>query len=201
MHELFALLEALPPLLIYVALGVGAALENIVPPVPADTFIVLGGFLAARGSVDVGIVFLVTWAANVGSALAVYGAGHRYGRPFFADGVGRKLLQPAQLERMEGFYNRWGVWAIFFTRFMPGLRAIVPVFAGVSHQRFLPVAAPIVVASGLWHGLIVWLGFQAGRNLDLILRRLEGANLVLLGIALLVFAALGLWWYRSREKS
>lgn len=199
MHDLFGLLESLPPHLIYLVLGVGAALENIVPPIPADSFILLGGFLAARGSADIWIVFLVTWSANVGSALAVYRAGYRYGRPFFAQGFGQKLLQPAQLERMDEFYHRWGVWAIFFTRFMPGLRAVVPVFAGVSHQRFLPVAIPILVASAIWYGLVVWLGFQAGRNFDVILSRLQGVNTILLVFALVLFAAIGTWWYRTRK--
>lgn len=199
MDEILALFQALPSHLIYLVLGLGAALENIVPPVPADTFVLFGGFLAARGNVQVWTVFFVTWGANVSLALAVYRMGYRFGRPFFAGGVGRRLLQPTQLDRMDHFYRRWGIWAIFFTRFIPGLRAIVPVFAGVSRQRFLPVALPIAVASGIWYGALVWFGFQAGRNLDLILRRLDEVNMVLLVIAVVLIAAIGLWWHRSRD--
>ena len=43
----------LPPLLIYLVLGAASALENIVPPIPADTFVLLGGFLSALGDLDV----------------------------------------------------------------------------------------------------------------------------------------------------
>jgi len=100
---------------------------------------------------------------------------------------------------MRDFYRRWGFPAIFVSRFLPGLRAVVPAFAGVSHQPFLPVAAPVAVASAIWYGALVWLGSAAGRNLDRIVSWVAGANRVLLAVALLVFAGLALWWYRSRR--
>jgi len=128
------------PVLLYFLLGAGSALENIFPPIPADTFVLLGAFLAANSRADARTVFLVTWLSNTLTALLVYWAGHRYGRSFFQVGMGRRLLNPSQLERLGRFYRRWGLPAIFFARFLPGLRAMVPVFAGVTHQRFLVVA-------------------------------------------------------------
>lgn len=192
-------LQGLHPALLYVVLGVGAGLENLVPPVPADTFVLLGGFLSAGGRVGPFGVFLATWGCNVASALAVYGVGHRYGRAFFSEGWGRHLLTPHQLQRMRGFYERWGILAIFFTRFLPGFRAVVPAFAGVSHLRFLPVAVPLVLASALWYGALVWLGATAGRNLGAIRDSLADANVVLLVVAAAAAVALGVWWHRTRH--
>jgi membrane protein DedA with SNARE-associated domain len=194
-----AFLGRLPAALIYAVLGVGAALENLVPPVPADTFVLLGGFLAARGRADVWLVWAVTWSFNVGSALLVYWIGHRHGRTFFEHGLGRHVLNEHQLERMQHFYRRFGPFAIFLTRFLPGLRAVVPAFAGVSHQRFLPVAIPVAAASALWYGAVVWLGATAGRNLEAILRTLEETNLVLLGVAALLGGGVAWWWVRTRR--
>src|SRR5687768_110578 len=117
---MIAWLAGLPPLLVYVVLGIGAALENVMPVIPADTFVVLGGFLAAQGRADPVVVFLATWGANVASALAVYGAAWRYGPQFFSRGPGKRLLNPRQLHRLAVFYRRWGPWATFITRFLPG---------------------------------------------------------------------------------
>ena len=72
MRDALALLENLPPVLTYVILGAGAAVENLVPVVPADTFVVLGSFVATHGRATLMAVFLVTWIANVSSAFAVY---------------------------------------------------------------------------------------------------------------------------------
>ncbi|MBW3534793.1 MAG: DedA family protein [Gemmatimonadetes bacterium] len=198
-QSILAFLQGLHPAVLYVVLGVGAGIENVVPPVPADTFVLLGGFLTAGGRVGPVGVFLATWGCNVASALAVYGVGRRYGRAFFSEGWGRHLLTPHQLGRMQGFYARWGILAIFFTRFLPGFRAVVPAFAGVSRLPFLPVAIPLTVASALWYGALVWLGATAGRNLDRILGWIGDANLALLVVAGIIAVAVGVWWYRTRH--
>lgn len=199
LNSLVGFLAGLPVWLVYLVLGTGAALENLVPPVPADTFVLLGGFIAARGVGEPVWVFLATWGANVASALAVWGAGRRYGVSFFREGAGRHVLHEGQLERVRTFYERWGVWAIFFTRFVPALRAVVPAFAGVGGMPFLRVALPLSVASAIWYGALVWLGATAGRNLDTILEWLSNANRVLLGLGFLLSLAVGLWWWRTRK--
>ncbi len=189
------------PLLLYGLLGAGAAVENFFPPIPADTFVLLGSFLAAGGAADPWIVFLVTWLANVAAALLVYWAGFRFGRPFFQVGLGRYLLNPHQLRRLGEFYLRWGLPAVFFARFLPGVRAMVPVFAGVTRQPFRLVAFPVVVASGIWYGALVWLGATAGRNLPAVWRWLVGTNRVLLAAAGVAALAGGVWWLRTRRSA
>lgn len=188
-----------PAWLTYLLLGAGAAVENVVPAVPADTFVALGGLLAALGTLDARWVFLATWLANVASALVMYRLGYTHGRSFFERGIGRRLLAPHQLARMETFYARWGLWAIFFTRFLPGLRAIVPIFAGVTHNGFVPVAVPLAAASALWYGGLVWLGLLFGRNLSLLGTLLGRINSVLGVLAVVLAGGLAWWWWRTRH--
>lgn len=192
-------LQSLSPSLAYVLLGLGAGIENIIPAVPADTFVVLGGFLSARSGLVATWVFVATWVGNVTTALLMYRLGHRYGRGFFENGLGRLLLNGRQLDRMAGFYGRFGTPAIFFTRFLPGLRAVVPVFAGVTHMRFLPVAIPLTLASAIWYGGLVWAGALAGRNVERVMAALRQVNVGLLAVALVVVAAVLWWWWRTRH--
>lgn len=199
MNTILSFLSAQGPILLYLLLGAGSAVENFFPPIPADTFVLLGAFLAAGGRADAWTVFFVTWLANTAAALLVYWTGHRYGRPFFQVGLGRFLLNPAQLRRLNVFYQRWGFPAIFFARFLPGLRAMVPVFAGVTRQRYPVVVIPVLVASGIWYGGLVWLGATAGRNLDAVRDWLAGANRVLLAVALVILGLLVWLWFRTRK--
>ena len=76
---------------------------------------------------------------------------------------------------------------------------MVPVFAGVTHQRFLVVAFPVVVASGLWYGGLVWLGATAGKNLSAVGEWLAGANRFLFALALVILGVVILWWFRTRR--
>jgi membrane protein DedA with SNARE-associated domain len=188
-----------PPSLIYLVLGAGSALENIVPLIPADIFVLLGSSLSSVVGLDAPLVFLITWSANVMSALTVYWIGLAHGPSFFQHGWGRLLLNHHQVERMRRFHQEWGMVAIFLTRFLPGLRAMVPALAGVSRLNFWKVAPPVAMASAIWYGALVWLGSTAGSHLDEIKQWVDQANLVLLAIALVVFCGAGLFWWRSRR--
>ena len=202
METITAVLRALtrlPPLLLYALLGAGAAVENIAPPVPADTFVLAGALLAVEGAADPWIVFLVTWFFNVVSAILVYAVAWRYGRRFFKMPMARWLLREHQLEQIGSFYQSWGVPAIFASRFLPAWRAMVPVFAGVSRVHALKVIPPVAIASGLWYGLLVVLGMFMGRNLEAVVRWFSGINNVLLAIAGVLGVAVAVWWWRTRH--
>jgi membrane protein DedA with SNARE-associated domain len=192
-------LVSLPAFIIYLVLGAGAAIENIIPPIPADTFVLAGALLAAQGAAEPWVVFLVTWLPNVTSAVAVYALARRFGRRFFQLPVARWLLREHQLDHIGKFYHRYGIPAIFVSRFLPAWRAMVPVFAGVSGMRAWKVVPPVIIASALWYGLLVYLGAFAGRNLQTIVRIFNDISSVLLWLAVALLTLLVVWWWRTRH--
>jgi membrane protein DedA with SNARE-associated domain len=199
LQSLINTLASLPPHLIYLFIGAGAAVENFVPPVPADTFVLLGAFLSGGGRVNAWTVFLVTWGMNVGSACLVYYLGNRFGPTFFKQHhLGKMLINDRQLHQIGGFYRKWGTPAIFFSRFLPAFRAMVPVFAGVTHVSFWRVFFPLALASGLWYGLLVYLGAVFGRNWRAVMAFFQQASTVLLVIAGVLVVAFVVWWVKSR---
>lgn len=200
MNEVLRSLGELPPIVTYLIIGAGAAVENFVPPVPADTFVLFGAFLAAGGRAEPWLVFAATWVSNVGSAMAVYWLAGKYGPGFFRTSFGHWLLHPKQLERVAGFYARWGTPAIFLSRFLPGLRAMVPVFAGISRVRPIRVLPPLASASALWYGLLVYFGAAAGRNWQAILDAFERTSHVLFWVAVVLIALVIVWWWTTRRQ-
>jgi membrane protein DedA with SNARE-associated domain len=194
-----AWLAGLPPVLVYLFIGVGAAVENVIPPIPADTFVLLGAFLAESGRTTPLLIFLVTWVCNVGSAVGVYALAYRFGEGFFATNAGHWLLKPKQLQQIGGFYVRWGTPAIFVSRFLPAFRALVPVFAGVTRVPLRRVLLPMAAASALWYGALVYLGAAAARNWDAIMAAFSRLSALLLVPAVLLLVLLGVWWWRTRH--
>ena len=186
-------------MLLYVAIGFGAAIENIVPPVPADTFVLLGAFLAAAGHADLWLVFGSTFLCNVASATFTYWLARRYGVRFFGGRVGRWLLNERQLDQVGTFYRRWGTPAIFVSRFLPALRAVVPVFAGVTDVSAPRLIIPLTIASAAWYGALVYLGGVIGRNWHEIMAIMERASGWLMAIAALVIGAITWWWLKTRH--
>jgi len=201
MTSVLAFLDGLPPVLVYVVLGLGAAIENVLPPIPADTFVLAGGFISARGVASPVGVFLVTWLANAASALGVYWIGLRRGHAFFEAGPGSRLLSAHQLRSVSAFYERWGVLALLFTRFLPGLRVVAPVFAGVSGQPVWRVAPPVVLASAVWYGGLVWVGATARQQMAEADQWVNQVNKGFLAVALLAALVLFVWWRRTRAPN
>jgi membrane protein DedA with SNARE-associated domain len=184
---------------LYGLIVVLAAVENIVPPVPADTAVALGALLAGRGVLDAWTVFGVTWGANVTSASAVYWLARRYGAPFFRGRTGRRLLPESVLAHLEAEYRRHGAYGIFLSRLLPVWRAVVPPFAGIAGLSARQVLIPLALASGLWYGALTFFVTTLGTNLDAVLAALGRVNRVL-GAVALVAVIFGVGWVRRRLK-
>ena len=201
MDSFFSWLNVVPIGTLYAALAVVAAIENIFPPIPADTVVALGSFLAARGRGNILVAFLATWFGNVASAMLMYWLGARYG----AAKLERRLLgekAPGAEQRLSQLYGRYGVVALFASRFVPGVRALVPPFAGA--LRVPPVRAGLAIAgaSAIWYGTVSYLGFTLGGNWQRVTRLIADYGRVLAVVAA-IFLVLGavIWWRRSRKIS
>jgi len=182
-----------------------AAVENILPPVPSDAAVALGAFLSHRHVTTPIAVFLVTWVANLLGAAGVYLAARRYGRRLFASPTGRRLLAPRSLAIMEREYLRFGVAGIFLSRFLPGIRAVAPPFAGLVGLSATKTFLPMGLASAIWYGGITLVGALIGAEWERISALIAHVNRTLGLAALLVAAAAGVWYLvrayqRRRER-
>lgn len=201
LDRLLALVSAVPVETVYLLVGAGAAVENLFPPVPSDTFVVLGGVLADRGMLEWELVLAVAWSANFVMGCFVYAMGRRYGRAIFDTRWGAWLLRPHQLQRMDHFYERYGIVTILVSRFFPVFRVLVPAFAGISRLRFWRTAIPLGAATAVWYAALLWAGIVASRNIPRLMGWFETANVWLLAGAGLAALLVGAWWWRTRRQA
>jgi membrane protein DedA with SNARE-associated domain/uncharacterized tellurite resistance protein B-like protein len=185
---------------VYAVLGLLAAIENVIPPVPSDAAVALGAFLSIRGLTTPLGVFAVTWVANLSGAAAVYLVARRYGRRLFATKTGRRLLAPRSLAIIEREYLRFGVLGIFISRFLPGIRAVVPPFAGLVGLSAIRTLVPMGVASAIWYGGITILGTVIGSEWERINRIILGVNRTLAIVAVLLIATGVILYLRARRR-
>ncbi len=200
MSDLLAWLATLPDPLLYGAIALAAFAENIFPPLPADTVVALGAFVAARGNGTVVGVWGATMAGNIGGAMAMYGLGHRYGLPYLMQRF--PALFPADAtQRFADRFARQGMAAVVVSRFLPAVRALVPPVAGALGIGAVRALLAMSLASGAWYGLICVLAFRAGANADALLARIADQQR-LVGLAALVVAlmAVAVLWARRRRS-
>jgi membrane protein DedA with SNARE-associated domain len=199
MNDLLAWLGGLPDALLYGALAIAAFAENVFPPLPADTVIALGAFVAARGNGTELGVWAATMIGNIGGAMTMYGVGRRFGLPWLERRF-PALFPAGAADRFAEKFATQGMLAVVVSRFLPGIRAVVPPVAGALGIGALRAVMAMSLASGVWYGVVCVLAFRAGSNADALLARI-GEQQRVIGIAAAALVLVGgvAWWIRSRR--
>ena len=193
-------LGSLPVAALYVSLAVIAAIENIFPPVPADTVVAFGSFLAARGHGTALGAFLSTWVGNVTGAMIMYAVGRHFGADWLEARMARRGASQ-MTGRLEKMYGRYGLFAIFLSRFLPGVRAIVPPFAGALRVPPARALAMIAIASAIWYGTVTIVAYNLGENWEQATAMMGGVQRTLaIGVTAIVLVALAVWAIRRRRR-
>lgn len=199
LQQLLDWIAGLPTAALYGALALAAAVENVFPPFPADTVVAFGSFAAARGKGSALGSFAATWAGNIAGAVLMYALGRRYGSRLLRS----RLLRagPHAEEKLQDMYRRHGLWALALSRFVPGVRAIVPPFAGALHLSPGRAIVAMAVASGIWYGVITWFAFRVGSSWDELSARVGAAGRWVAIVATSIAVVLVLVWLARRRRA
>ncbi len=154
-------LQGMPPGLIYLVVGLVIGIESLGIPLPGEIALVSAALLASRGVADIWwVAVAASLGAIVGDSIG-YWIGHKGGRPLL-ERLGRRFpnhLGPPHLARAERVFERWGVWAIFFGRFVALLRILAGPLSGalrISYWKFLVANAAGGIAWGAGTAAVVY---------------------------------------------
>lgn len=148
MHVIDHWLTTLPPLLVYLLVAAVILTESMGVPLPGEVTLMSAALLSAKADSPIsplGVALAVSFGAIVGDSIG-YTIGRRGGRPLL-ERLGRRFpkhLGPEHLAKAEQTFARWGVWAVFFGRFIALLRILAGPLAGalrVPYPKFLAANA------------------------------------------------------------
>lgn len=194
-------LSGLPIGPLYIAIGVISAIENVFPPFPADAVVAFGSFIAARGRASPYNTFLVAWLGNLAGASLMYYFGRRYGSTAFMSRLERWAGKGAE-QRLIKLYGKYGLPALFLSRFLPAVRALVPPFAGAMRLPPVPVAIAISTASGIWFAFITFVAYRAGENWEVLYGTIVHSSKIIgaSAVALVVIVAVVIYLKRRGKR-
>ncbi len=172
----------------YWGAGLLMMLESMVAPVPSELVMPFVGFLVAEGKFTIPMsIFAASVGSIVGSVLSYY-MGDLGGRPFVLK-VGRYLLLNREdLEWTERWFERHGSWTIFVSRFIPVVRHLISIAAGLGKMRIVPFCIYTLIGATMWNTFLLVCGYHLRRNWTLVqkysheLDLIVAAGLVLVGI-------------------
>jgi membrane protein DedA with SNARE-associated domain len=182
-----------------VGVGVLTLVETVIPPVPSELVLPLAGFLAEQGRLA---LLWVLIAATVGSVIGAWGfylLGAKLGLDRSIAVLAKvPLLDADDLRSAADWFARHGKGAVFFGRFVPGVRSLISLPAGA--ERMSPVMFTVwtTLGSGLWNGALIGAGYALGTQWDTVGSFVGTASNILL--AVLIVGGVLLLWRRSRQR-
>lgn len=184
MHLVEAWMATLPPLAVYAVLAVVIGLESMGVPLPGEFTLVGASLLAISGVTNPWVVgFAAATGAIVGDSIG-YAVGRRSGRAML-ERFGRRFPRhfgPAHLARAERVFQRYGVWAVFFGRFVALLRILAGPLAGALHVPYHRFLAANATGGVVWAYGTTFAIYYAGRTAE---RWLKDFSWLALAVALL----------------
>jgi membrane protein DedA with SNARE-associated domain len=145
----------------YTGIIVLMAMESSIFPVPSEVVIPPAAFLAAQGKLNfTGVVLAGTVGSYLGSAIT-YWVSRLVGRPFILKFGRFFLVTPKKLEQAEDWLARYEVGGVFFARFLPVVRHLISIPAGIVRMKFGVFSLVTTIGSALWCWILAYLGDQA----------------------------------------
>lgn len=185
----------------YVAVALLIAAENIFPPIPSELILTFTGFLTLSANLSVpGAIIASTIGAFIG-AVTLYWVGTFFDQDrlsrFAGSKVGRRFgLSPEKITKTENYFNSHGRAATFFGRFIPVVRSLISLPAGMSSFSLARFSFYTILGTAIWNTVLIYAGRFAGNAYQQVVQEFEGLSL----IVLIAFCAIAAAVYLLKKK-
>ena len=149
---------------IFVALGLGI----LGLPIPGETLMAFIGFLAFKGHLSFPHAVMVAFAGTICGVSIGYLLGRSFGHPVLEKYSTRLRMNPEHLHKAEEWYSKYGKFALFIGYFIPGVRHLTAVFAGIAVMPYRVFALYIFAGGFLWTVTFVTMGYYLGEKWELV---------------------------------
>ncbi len=184
----------------YIAVAFVLFIAGLGAPIPEDIPLIYGGVMSGQGHMNPYIHFVVSIVFILIGDLCLYGIGRRISRNAETPSKWQKVLTPARQAKVQGLFDKYGSWAVFFGRFVAGVRAAVFLSAGMA--RF-PVGKFILfdlMAATISVPVWIWIGYVASSNWEALAEQAQRYQFMILGVGLVLVIAGYLFVKRRRAR-
>ena len=181
------------------------AIENIFPPIPSEVILTFGGFATTISNITVLGTIIAATIGSVGGAIALYWIGRVLNEERLDKLVDSKVgkilrLKKDDIHKAFLWFDTKGKFAVFFGRFIPIVRSLVSVPAGMAKMAMIPFLALTTVGSLIWNTVLIYLGRIAGASWNRIAEYIGGYSDFVILILVIVFILGIIFFYLKKSK-
>ncbi|MFZ2324772.1 MAG: DedA family protein [Ignavibacteriaceae bacterium] len=199
-EELLARISDLTPIWIYILLFTFAYVENLFPPSPSDIVIVIGGSLIATSYLNFIPALVFATGGSTAGFLTAFAIGWQLDKKIVHSGK-LKFINVESIEKVETAFRKYGYYLIIANRFLPGTRAVISFFGGMSRLDIHKTLILSALSSLLWDIVLLSLGIVFGKNVAVVDTYLGTySNIVVAVSIVLVLFFVGKYFYNKKKK-
>ncbi len=184
------------------------ALENIFPPIPSEVILTFGGFMTTYTSLNVPLVIVFATLGSLVGAIVLYFIGKILNKDRLIKIVNGKIgkvlrLKAEDIEKADKWFDTKGQITVFFCRFIPIVRSLISIPAGMSEMPMKRFLIYTIAGSAIWNTVLVVLGSIMGENWNSIVSFMDNYSHIALIILVILFIGVVIYFYyrRSRKRT
>lgn len=183
------------------------AIENIFPPIPSEVILTFGGFMTKQPNSSL-TIFWVIISATIGSivgALVLYYIGKILNKERLEKIVSGKIgkilrIKSKDIESADKWFDTKGNKTVFFCRFIPIVRSLISIPAGMSEMPMPKFLIYTTIGSAIWNTVLVIIGSVVGKNWEKVVEIIDKYSKVVLILLVVLFIVGVFIFYKSRKK-
>lgn len=181
------------------------AIENIFPPIPSEVILVFGGFMTTYTTLNIPIMILAATLGSLVGAIVLYYIGKIFNKERLKRIIGGKIgkvlrLKASDIEKADKWFDTKGNKTVFFCRFIPIVRSLISIPAGMSEMPMQKFLIYTILGSLIWNTVLIVVGSIVGDKWETIVGYLDNFSNVILIILVIIFVVAMYYWFVIRKK-
>ncbi|MCM3600592.1 DedA family protein [Robertmurraya korlensis] len=175
-------------------------IENVFPPIPSELVLPFSGFMTTKTELSVAMMIVASTAGSVVGGTILYYIGtildvERLEK--IVDRWGKYLqLKREDVYKADAWFDRYGIWTVFFCRMVPLLRSLISVPAGMSNMKMPLFLLFTLLGTAIWNTLLIVIGAKLGENWKQILSYTEVYSDIIYGVGAIAILAVLIFFGR-----
>lgn len=181
-------------------------IENVFPPIPSEVILLISGFFSSYTSLSVFYMILASTLGSFLGAIILYYIGKIFNKERLKKIVNGRLgkilfLKEKDIDKADEWFDNKGNKSVFFCRFVPIVRSLISIPAGMSEMPMGKFIIYTICGSMIWNTVLICLGYRLGSNWEYVLTILDKYQMVVIIILIIILGYVIIKFYRKKRKS
>ena len=181
------------------------AIENIFPPIPSEVILLFGGFMTTKTSLNVPLMILFSTLGSLLGAIVLYYIGKILNKERLKKIVSGKIgkvlrLKNSDIDKADEWFDTKGNKTVFFCRFIPIVRSLISIPAGMSEMPLGKFFLYTTTGSLIWNTVLIVIGSIVGENWQSILNIFDTYSNIVLVLLVIIFVVGVYLFYHTKNK-